>query len=233
LAELLVLKSCFITATDTGIGKTTITAAMAFALKSLGVNVGVMKPFATGTQQKTGFKSEDVTILANSAQSEDPEDLINPYFFPVPASPYTAANKLKADIDVDSVMERFEKLQALHDVVLVEGIGGILTPILKNYCIADLIKDMNLDTIVVTSSRIGTVNHTLLTLNVAQQYGLKVRGLIINNTDPAGYDVDDLKNDLKNLSGVDILCTILHLNNVKISEVAEILKRSNLISQLT
>jgi dethiobiotin synthetase len=229
----LALKSYFITATDTGIGKTTITAAMAFALKSIGVNVGVMKPFATGTQQKTGFKSEDVVILANSAQSKDPEELINPYFFPVPASPYTAANKLKVDINIDSVMERFEKLQAMCDVVLVEGIGGILTPILKNYSIADLIKDMNLDTLVVTSSRIGTVNHTLLTLNAAQQYGLKVRGLIINNTNPDGYDVDELKTDLRNLSGVDVLCTVPHLDNVKISEVAEILKRSNLISQLT
>jgi len=226
------LKSYFITATDTSVGKTTITAAMAFALKGLGVNVGVMKPFATGTQQKTGYKSEDVAILANSAQTTDPEELINPYFFPVPASPYAASNKLNVDIDVDSVMDRFEKLQAMHDVVLVEGIGGILTPILKNYSIANLIKDMNLGTIVVTSSRIGTVNHTLMTLNAAQHYGLKVRGLIINNTDPTGYDVDELKNDLKNLSGVDVLCTIPHLNNVKISEIAEILKRSNLISQL-
>lgn len=233
MAELLALKSYFITATDTGIGKTTITAALAFTLKSLGMNVGVMKPFATGTQQKTGFKSEDVAILANSAQVKDPEELINPYFFPVPASPYAAANKLKVDIDVDLVMDRFEKLQAIHDVVLVEGIGGILTPILKNYFVSDLIKDMNLDAIVVTSSRIGTVNHTLLTLNAAQQYGLKVRGLIINNTDPAGYDTDELKNDLRNLSGVDVLCTVPHLNNVKIAEVAEILTRGNLISQLT
>ncbi len=227
------MRSHFITATDTGIGKTTITAAMAFALKSTGVNVGVMKPFATGTQQKTSFKSEDVAILANSAQSKDPENLINPYFLPVPASPYAAANKLNVAIDVDLVMDRFEKLQTMHNVMLVEGIGGILTPILKNYCIADLIKDMNLDTIVVTGPRIGTVNHTLLTLNAAQQYGLKVRGLIINNTDPAGYDTDELKNDLRNLSGVDVLCTVPHLNNVKIAEVAEILKRSNLISQLT
>jgi dethiobiotin synthetase len=227
------LRSCFITATDTGIGKTTITAALAFALKSTGVNVGVMKPFATGTQQKTGFKSEDVAILANSAQSNDPEDLINPYFFQVPASPYTAANKLRVDIDIDSVMEKFEKLQAMHDVVLVEGIGGILTPILKNYSIADIIKDMNLDTLVVTSSRIGTVNHTMLTLNAAQQYGLKIRGLIINNTDPNGYNVDELKNDLKNLSGVDILCTVPHLSNVRINEVAEIIQHSNLISQLS
>ncbi len=224
------MRSYFITATDTGVGKTTMTAALAFALKSIGVSVGVMKPFATGTQQKTGYKSEDVAILANSIQTKDPEELINPYFFPVPASPYTAANKLKTIIDVDLVVDRFEKLQTMHDVMLVEGIGGILTPILKNYCVADLIKDMNLDTIVVTSSKIGTVNHTLMTLNAAQRYGLKIHGLIINNIDPAGYDLDELADDLKNLSGVDVLCTIPHLKNVKVSEVAQVLKGSSLIT---
>jgi dethiobiotin synthetase len=226
------LRSYFITATDTGVGKTTVTAAMAFALKSLGVDVGVMKPFATGVQQKTGYKSEDVAILATSARTTDPEELINPYFFPVPASPYTAANKLGLEIDIGLVMHRLEKLQASHDVVLVEGIGGILTPILKNYCIADMIKDMNLDTLVVTSSRIGTVNHTLMTLGIAQKYGLKVHGMIINGVDSGGYDADELKNDLTNLSGIEVFCQIPHLNSVKISEVAEILKNSDLISRL-
>jgi dethiobiotin synthetase len=226
------LKSYFITATDTGVGKTTITAALALCLKNLGVNVGIMKPFATGTQQKTGFKSEDVSILADSAGITDSENLINPYFFPIPASPYAAANKLKAEIDINLVLQKFEKLQTIHDIVLVEGIGGILTPILKNYCIADLIKDMNLETLIVTSSRIGTVNHTLLTLNAAQKHGLNLRGLIINNVDSSGYDIDELKNDLTNLSGTEVLCTIPHFHNDSIRQIAEILKKNNIISSL-
>jgi dethiobiotin synthetase len=199
----------------------------------MGINVGIMKPFATGFQQKTGYKSEDVTILANSAQIKDSEELINPYFFPIPASPYTAANKLNVQIDIDLVMHRFEKLQTMHDVMLVEGIGGILTPILKNYCVADLIKDMNLGTFVVTSSRIGTVNHTLMTLSAAERHGLNVHGIIINNVDSTGYDTNELKNDLTNLSGIEVICTIPKLNTVKIDEIAKILKNSDFISMAT
>jgi dethiobiotin synthetase len=226
------LKSYFITATDTGIGKTTVTAAMALCLKNLGINVGIMKPFATGTQQKAGFKSEDVTILANAARITDPEDLINPYFFPIPASPYAAANKLKAEINIDLVLQKFERLQTMHEIVLVEGIGGILTPLLKNYCIADLIKDMNLETLVVTSSRIGTVNHTMLTLNAAQKHGLNLLGLIINNIDSTGYNVNELKNDITNLSGMEILCTIPHFENPNTNQIADMLKSTDLITQL-
>ncbi len=201
------------TATDTEIGKTAVTAGLARALKNKGVNVGVMKPFACGLEQKHGFRSEDVEILARAAQVKDAEELINPYFFPVPASPYAASNKLGASIDVNLVLDRFEKLHALHDVVLVEGIGGILTPILREYCIADLIKDMGLDALIVTSSKIGTVNHTLLTCNACKTHGIRVRGLIINNFDSTGYDVDDLTNDLTNMTGIEVLCSIPHIGD--------------------
>jgi dethiobiotin synthetase len=221
-----------VTATDTGVGKTTMTAAMAFSLKNLGIGVGVMKPFACGKQQKTGFRSEDVSILTKSAQINDPEELVNPYFFPLAASPYTAANKLGAQIDTELVIHRFEKLQTMHQMMLVEGIGGIMTPILKDYGVVDLIKDMNLDTIIVTSSRLGTVNHTLMTINAAQKSGIKIRGMIINCIDSTGYDVDELKNDLTNLSGVEVLCTIPHLDNIKVTDVANIMKNSDLISNL-
>ncbi len=222
------MKSFFITGTDTGIGKTTIAAALAFAMKASGMDVGVMKPFATGDQKKTGYKSEDVAILANAAQITDPEDLINPYFFPIPASPYAAASRLGLDIDMRLVLSRFEKLQALHDVIIVEGVGGILTPISRNYCVADLIKDMALDTIIVASSRIGTINHTLLTLNAAKKYGLGIRGLIINESGSEGYDVSELKNDLENLSGVPVLCSVPYMKKTHIEKIAEILKSSAL-----
>jgi dethiobiotin synthetase len=214
------LKSYFVTATDTEIGKTAITAALALALKAKGVDVGVMKPFACGNQQKQGFKSEDAQLLAKAAQADDSEDLINPYFFPVPASPYSAANKLNSSIDMNEVLGRFEQLRSLHDVILVEGIGGLLTPILKDYCVADLIKDMNLETIIVTSSKLGTINHTLLTCQACNRYGIIIRGIIINNFDDTGYDVDDLSTDLTNLSGVEILCSVPHLSDqIKISDI--------------
>ena len=89
------MKSIFVTGTDTDVGKTYITAGLAVALRKMNVDVGVMKPFAAGTAQKKGYKSEDVEILAKAAQVSDPEDLMNPQFFPIPASPYTAWKNLK------------------------------------------------------------------------------------------------------------------------------------------
>jgi len=88
------LKSYFITGTDTDVGKTWITAGIASALKKMGIDIGIMKPFAAGTAQKVGFKSEDTKILAKAAQIDDSEQLINPQFFPIPASPYTASESL-------------------------------------------------------------------------------------------------------------------------------------------
>lgn len=226
------MKSYFVTATDTEIGKTVITAALAFALKNKGVNVGVMKPFACGVQQNQGFKSEDVQLLADSAAVTDPEDLINPYFLPIPASPYTAANKLGTSIDVSLVLQKFEKLQALHDMVLVEGIGGILTPIQKNYFVADLIKDMNLETLLVTSAKIGTVNHTLLTYDACKRYGLRLQGIIINNYDTTGYNAADLAKDLTNLTGVEVLCAIPHLAGLNIQKISEMLEGAGVVQRL-
>lgn len=226
------MKSYFVTGTDTGVGKTCFTAGLALAMRATGINVGVMKPFATGTPQKTGYQSEDVQILADASGTKDAEILINPYFFPIPASPYMAANRMKAVIDISTVLDGFEKLQSVHDAVLVEGIGGIMTPILKDYYVADLIKDMDLEVLVVAGSRIGTINHTLLTCDACRRYGIKAKGIIINNFDSAGYAVDDLTADLTNLSGLDVLCSIPHLDKCNANEVSKILLQGNLLSRL-
>ena len=81
--ESIVLKSIFITGTDTDVGKTYITAGLAVSVRKMGIDVGVMKPFAAGIAQKKGFKSEDVEILSTAAQVNDPENLVNPQFFPI------------------------------------------------------------------------------------------------------------------------------------------------------
>jgi dethiobiotin synthetase len=113
------------------------------------------------------------------------------------------------------VHSSFEKLQSLHDIVLVEGIGGIMTPILRDYFVADLIKDLNLDAILVSGTKIGSVNHTLLTLDLCKKYGIRTAGLVINSVDLNGYDVDDLESDLIALSGINIICKIPHISDIE------------------
>lgn len=221
------MKSFFVTGTDTGIGKTAFTCGLASLLRVSGIDVGVMKPFATGIPQKNGFQSEDVSMLVRSSGVSDPESLMNPYFFAIPASPYSAAKKLGLQIDLDLVLSSFDKLHSIHDVILVEGIGGIMTPILKDYFVIDLIKDLNLDAVVVTGSKIGTINHTILAVDACKKHGIRIPGLIVNQTDKNGYDLDELGQDLTLLSGVDVISKIPNLDNVK--DITTILKNNGFL----
>ena len=218
------MKPLFITATDTDIGKTYVCAGLAHSLKKLDIDVGIMKPFACGVKQKTGFSSNDLTILSNAAMVNDAEELLNPFFFPIPASPYTAAKNLGVKIDINYLMKCFRKLDKIHDVMLVEGIGGIMTPILKDYAIIDLIKDLEANTIIVTSSKIGTINHTIMTCNMCKNMKIPVKGLIINNFDSTGYPVSDLERDLNALTDLPVLCSLPHMQKFNLNDYAKMIE---------
>ena len=218
------MKPLFITATDTDIGKTYVCAGLAHSLKKLDIDVGIMKPFACGVKQKTGFSSNDLTILSKAAMVNDTEELLNPFFFPIPASPYTAAKNLGVKIDINYLMKCFRKLDKIHDVMLVEGIGGIMTPILKDYAIIDLIKDLEANTIIVTSSKIGTINHTIMTCNMCKNMKIPVKGLIINNFDSTGYPVSDLERDLSALTDLPVLCSLPHMQKFNLNDYAKMIE---------
>ena len=226
------MKPLFVTATDTDIGKTYVCAGLAYALKKSGIDVGIMKPFACGVKQKIGFSSNDLTILTNAAMVDDAEDIINPFFFPIPASPYTAAKNLGVKIDVEHVIQCFRKLDEIHDIVLVEGIGGIMTPILKDYAIIDLIKDLMANTIIVTSSKIGTVNHTVLTCNMCKNMNIPIKGLIINNFDSTGYPIPELERDLSALTDLPVLCSLPHMKKFNLSNYSALIQEKMDISAL-
>ena len=219
------LKSFFVTGTDTDVGKTYITAGLAVTFRKMGLDVGVMKPFAAGTAQKKGFKSEDINILSKSARVNDPENLINPQFFKISASPYTAWKKLKIKPKVSTILSSFKKLSKLHETILVEGMGGVMTPILKDYYITDLIKDMNIPALIVTRSKIGTVNHTIMTVKMCEKYKIPVKGIIINDFD-AGYPIKQLTSDLQNLTGVKVLGSIPFLKDLNSTSLYRIFKKN-------
>ena len=226
------MKPLFITSTDTDIGKTCVCAGIAHSLKKLNVNVGIMKPFACGVKQKTGFSSSDLTILSKAAVVNDAEYLLNPFFYPTPASPYTAAKNLGVKIDIEHVIKCFRKLDKIHDIMLVEGIGGIMTPILKDYAIIDLIKDLKANIIIVTSSKIGTVNHTILTCNICKSMKISVKGLIINNFDSTGYPISELERDLSTLTNLPVLCSLPHLTKFNLTDFSEMIENQVDISAL-
>jgi len=220
------LNSIFITGTDTDVGKTYVAAGLAVTLRKMKIDVGVMKPFAAGTAQKTGFKSEDVEILANAAQVNDPEMLLNPQFFPIVASPYTALKNLKIKPNIKLILNRFKKLSKIHSMLLVEGMGGIMTPILQDYFVTNLIKDMKLSTIIVTRTKIGTVNHTVMTCKMCEKYKIPVKGIIINNFDTNGYNVKELKRDLENLTNIQVLGSIPFIDDMSDTSLYRVFKKN-------
>ncbi len=201
------MDSLFVTGTDTGVGKTRVAAGLAVTLRMMGVDVGVMKPFAAGDAQKSGFKSEDADMLRQAARSRDPESLINPQFFPIHASPYTAQAKLGISPDVGAVMDGYRRLSEIHDMVVVEGIGGAMTPISKGYFVANLIAGMGIPAVVVAGSRVGTINHTVMTCMICRHYGVRIKGMVINDFG-GGYPVSDLGRDLEDLTGIRVLGSI-------------------------
>jgi len=215
----------FITGTDTDVGKTYITAGLAITLRKMNVDIGIMKPFAAGDKQKKGYKSEDVEILSNAAQINDPESLVNPQFFPISASPYTAWKKLKIKPKIPLILSSFKKLSDKHEMMLVEGMGGTMTPILKNYYVANLIKDMKIPTVIVTRSKVGTVNHTLMTVLMCQKYKIPIKGIIINNFDK-GYPINQLKKDLESLTGIKVLGSIPFIKDMSDKSLYRIFKKN-------
>ena len=226
------MKSYFITGTDTDVGKTLITAGLSRVISNRGVDVGVMKPFAAAETQSSKFQSEDTEILAKASRVKDSEDLLNPEFFPIPASPYTASQNLGIDVDVSNVLEKFQALTKLHKVMLIEGIGGVMTPILQDYFVANLIQDMKLESIIITRSKIGTVNHTLLTCKICDLFKLPVKGIIINNYDTEGYPSKELKRDLENLTGIDVIGIIPRLESTDIDSVSSVIEENTDITKL-
>ena len=220
------MKSLFIAGTDTDVGKTCVTAALITMIKKLEKNVGFMKPFATGHKQNSEFKSSDVESLASISQINDPEELLNPYFFSIPASPFTAAKKLNIDIKLSVIHSAYRKLLSMHDCMIVEGIGGVMTPIKSDYTVCNLIKELDLSTIIVCDSKIGTVNHTLMTCKMCELYKIPIIGIIINSVTKNGYDLIELKNNLDELTGLPVLGSIQHMDNFQLQKFIEIFSQN-------
>ena len=170
----------------------------------------------------------------NAANVDDPRELVNPFFSPISASPYTAAKNFGVKINIKQVLDSYEKLSEIHDVMLVEGIGGIMTPILRDFSVIDLIKNLHTNTLIITSSKIGTVNHTVMTCKLCKNLGIPVKGLIINNFQSEGYPIRQLERDLHNLTELPILCSLQHVNNFNLDDFSQMISdRTELLSLFT
>lgn len=176
------MKGIFVTGTDTEIGKTAITAGLAAVLKRRGIDAGVMKPISAGGRA-------DAELLRRAASSDQSLDTINPIFLRDPLSPNIAAKREERVLDLASVFDAFDRLSKVHDYLLVEGVGGLLVPIADDFLVADLAARFDFSLLIVARAALGTINHTLLTIEAAQARGLQINSVIYNTLSPGGPDV--------------------------------------------
>ena len=180
------MRGLLITGTDTGVGKTFVGCGLAAALTVQGKTVGVLKPAETGCAMRNGsLYPEDAVRLAAFAQSSLPLDQICPYRFAPPVAPSVAAELTGVAIEPRRISETFTHIATQHDFTIVEGAGGLLVPLVGRYTFANLAHDLRLPLLVVVGSKLGALNHTLLTLHCAQTLSLPVTGYILNHPTPA------------------------------------------------
>ena len=175
--------NAFITGTDTGAGKTYATALLIRHLRARGLDTVGFKPICCGSR-------EDAEILRAAADGVLSLNEVNPVWFRAPAAPYTASLIENRAVDLALIREGYAALRARHRSVLVEGVGGWLVPILKDYAVADLARDCGLPVVVVARNRLGVLNHAALTVYHIRATGQECAGLILNDgpADPGPPD---------------------------------------------
>ena len=197
----------FVTGTDSGVGKTVIAGGLAASLASIGVDVGVMKPIATGGQEHGSASvdangkisedanpngaasagevnrrlvSEDAVFLKHAAKVKDSLELINPICLREPLAPSVASELEGLPIDLERVDTAFNQLRQKHEFMVVEGVGGLAVPIHDDILVAHLAARFELPLIIVARPTLGTINHTLLTVEFARSFDLEIHGIVLN-----------------------------------------------------
>jgi dethiobiotin synthetase len=170
---------CFITGTDTGVGKTVVTAALALCLKQRGLRVAVMKPIETG-YSNDGTRGSDAERLRTVIAATASIDLISPYRFTLPLAPLAAARAAGVTIEIDPIAVACRNLAHDDEFVLVEGVGGLMVPLSEKMDVRELITSLGLPALVVGRAALGGVNHALLTIDALRQRAVPVVGIVLN-----------------------------------------------------
>jgi dethiobiotin synthetase len=186
---------CFVTGTGTEVGKTVVAAVIAHTLAKEGRRVGVFKPAVTGLDElaaggpKGGMAGDlsahrrgaaaDHELLRGAAGSKQSDDEVAPYRYEPPMSPHLAAELAGEEIDPARLVETARRVAADHDVLVCEGVGGLLVPLRGDYLVRDLAAELGLPLIVAATPGLGTINHTLLTTEAARAASLEVAAVVL------------------------------------------------------
>jgi len=209
----------FVTGTDTGVGKTVVSCALVRALRAQGSDVGAMKPVETGVTEAGPL---DAIALRAAAGNRDPLDEVCPQRFALPAAPTVAADAEGRSVDIEAVHKAYAALVARHELMIVEGAGGMLVPAADGVTMVDLAGALELPLVLVARAALGTINHTLLSLEVAELRNVTLAGVVISHADGPTSD-PDLANleSLRQALGERLVGEIPHLESGTESPAAE------------
>ena len=179
-------KGIFVTATDTEIGKTSVAVGLIHFLRELGLNIGVMKPVASGVVKISEGQgiSTDMKILVEASNSRDPEEWINPYCFSTAVAPSLAAKLEGVEVDLSRIKNCFDQIFSRHDLVVVEGAGGVLSPVSEKLLVVDIIKHLQLPAVIVSKASLGAINQTVMTYECLKHRSVDCIGFFLNRYPP-------------------------------------------------
>ncbi len=218
----------FIAGTDTDIGKTTIACAIAFSLRQSGLRVGVCKPFASGCRTtREGLVSDDAERLAHAADCRAPLNIINPVRYRAPLAPAVAAETEHAP-DWLEVAGALHQLDDHHDVMIIEGIGGLMVPLDDTHDGLDLARWLGYPVLVVTRNTLGTLNHTAMTCRLIRSADLPLAGVIINRWHPDSHDAAQITNPdrMAKQNQTRVLCRVPESDSASDPDVPEEIRQA-------
>ena len=200
----------FVTGTDTGVGKTVVAGGIADWFRRQGTRVAVLKPIATGCEwRREGLVSADAEFLAHCADSPHPLDLISPQRYAEPLAPAVAAERAGQPVDWGAVQRSLDLMTRDSDVIIVEGVGGVMVPLDDRYTVLDMARWLGLPSVVVAKPGLGTINHTLLTVEALRPAG-RVAGVVINRYPAENASVAEETNPrvIGRWGRVPVLCVV-------------------------
>jgi dethiobiotin synthetase len=219
----------FITGTSTGVGKTAVAAGLAWALTKQRIDVGVMKPFATANRVfSKKYRSRDTALLAKASGVTDPDFSLNPFFYSIAASPLVASElKYGVPVNIKKAICQLKKLGSKHDFLIAEGIGGLMVPLTQSESVADFIRKVHLPVIIVTTAKLGTLNHTLLTVMACKKFGLRIAGIILNKM-PKEANIAEKKiaEVIERLTHFQVLAVIPFLRGANYTSIGKVLEQN-------
>jgi dethiobiotin synthetase len=226
------MNGVFVTGTDTGIGKTFVTAYLLGILQRSGIKAVPYKPVQSGGRREAGILvAEDIEEYRLAANLPYQQDELCTYCLEEPVSPHLAAKISGVKIDKNRLVNQYLKLQKENDLVIVEGAGGLAVPLAENedeiYLTKDLIRELNIPVLIVTHPSLGTINHSLLTAEYAKKNDITILGFIINNvSEEESLMEQDNVRMIENLSGVPVIGKIPYSKG----KFESLLNRESLIS---